>query len=555
MTGRTVRAGLGAEWVLAALISGTIGAVGCVSRNDTSTLPDKSSATSSQRSALRPVSLPDLSRMEKSVQQQMREGDAFLRLKIENPETTVAELGNAYGEMGKLLFAAEYLDAAESYYLNAQTLMPLEARWPYYLGHVYKNRDEPAKSAASFERALELQPNEVATLVWLGGAYLARDQPEAAEPLFTKALSLQPGSVAALYGLGRVALAKRDFARAVERLEQALMLDQRASIIHYQLAMAYRGLGESRKAEEHLRQRGDVEIGPPDPWMQELSGVLQSAVAYENRGVRTLGSGEYAAAASYFRKGLELAPDSPSLRHELGTALSLTGDSQGALEQFTETVRRSPEFAKGHYSLGVLLASRGRLREAIEQFSAAVKSEPNSVEAQLQLADALRRSGRPEQALPHYEHVIKLDPRVADAPFGYALALVRLKRYETARDVLTEGMKLHPDQPAIAHALARLLAAAPDDRVRDGRRAMVVMQSLLKMPRSTDLGETMAMTFAELGQYEEAVAWQREAMVAAERGGRTDLLQGMAENLRLYERHMPCRTPWRDDVAGASRGQ
>jgi hypothetical protein len=116
-------------------------------------------------------------------------------------------------------------------------------------------------------------------------------------------------------------------------------------------------------------------------------------------------------------------------------------------------------------------------------------------------------------------------------------------------------MKVHPDQPAIAQALARLLAAAPDDRVRDGRRAMVVMQSLLKKPQGTDLGETMAMTLAELGQYEEAVAWQREAMAAAERGGRADLVQRMAENLKLYERHMPCRTPWRDDDAGGSRGQ
>ena len=198
------------------------------------------------------------------------------------------------------------------------------------------------------------------------------------------------------------------------------MLDQRASIIHYQLAMAYRGLGEPHKVEEHLRERGDVEIGPPDPWMQELSGVLQSAVAYENRGVRALGSGEYAAAASYFRKGLELAPDSPSLRHELGTALSLTGDSQGALEQFAETVRRSPQFVKGRYSLGVILASRGRLREAIEQFSAAVKSEPNYVEAQLQLAEALRRSGRAEQALAHYERVSKLDPSSFSPTYPWA---------------------------------------------------------------------------------------------------------------------------------------
>jgi hypothetical protein len=96
MKGRTVRNGLGAAWVLTASLSGTIAAGGCVSRNDTSApSPDKSTATSSERSTLRPVSLPDLSRMEKSVQQELREGVASLKLRIEIPVTTGVELGKA----------------------------------------------------------------------------------------------------------------------------------------------------------------------------------------------------------------------------------------------------------------------------------------------------------------------------------------------------------------------------------------------------------------------------------------------------------------------------
>jgi hypothetical protein len=57
----------------------------------------------------------------------------------------------------------------------------------------------------------------------------------------------------------------------------------------------------------------------------------------------------------------------------------------------------------------------------------------------------------------------------------------------------------------------------------------------------------MAMTLAELGRFQEAVTWQREAMAAAKQTGRSDMSVGMAENLKLYERRQPCRTPWRDD--------
>jgi hypothetical protein len=108
-------------------------------------------------------------------------------------------------------------------------------------------------------------------------------------------------------------------------------------------------------------------------------------------------------------------------------------------------------------------------------------------------------------------------------------------------------MKVYPDQPGFPHAMARLLAAAPDDRVRDGKAALSLVEQLVKIQRTPALGETMAMTLAELGRYQEAVSWQREAMAAAQQAGRSDMMASMAENLKLYERRQPCRTPWRDD--------
>src|ERR1700687_966231 len=76
--------------------------------------------------SLPPVSLPDLSRMEKSVQQQMDERYRTLTSKIDDHSTPTLELGKAYGEMGNLLLAAEYFEAAESCYLHAQALGPTE---------------------------------------------------------------------------------------------------------------------------------------------------------------------------------------------------------------------------------------------------------------------------------------------------------------------------------------------------------------------------------------------------------------------------------------------
>ena len=108
-------------------------------------------------------------------------------------------------------------------------------------------------------------------------------------------------------------------------------------------------------------------------------------------------------------------------------------------------------------------------------------------------------------------------------------------------------MKMFPDQSLFAHGLARVLATAPDDRVRDGQRAMALVQDVLKQGRTLDLGATVAMAYAELGQYAQAAAIQRDLMSAAEKAGLRDLLPRLAANLALYERREPCRTPWTAD--------
>jgi tetratricopeptide (TPR) repeat protein len=537
-------AGLGAVAWMCAILAGA-----CTSHDGAASASSTGASTLRPPDGLglRPVSLPDFSPMDEPVRKQMREVSSSLKQKIEQSGTTPLELSTAYGEMGELLMAAELVDAAESCYLNAQALAPSDRRWPYYLGHLYKIKGPLAKSVASFEQALQLQPSDVATLVWLGEVYLAQGRAEAAEPLFAKALTLEPGSVSGHFGAGRVALARKDHAGAVKHLEQALVLDPRETASHYPLAMAYRGLGDTGKAEAHLRQLGDIQIVPTDPLMKKLDELLQSPRAYDLQGGRALETGDWAGAAALFRKGLELAPTDPSLRLRLGTALFQLGDARGAREQFEQVVRMSPEYTKAHYSLGILMEASGRHQEAIDRFSTAVKYEPSYLQARVGLAGALRQSGRLQESLAEYEQALTIDPSFSDALWGYAMTLVSLQRDQEARDTLAEGMNVHPEQPVFPQALARLLAAAPDVRIRDGRRALMIVQELLKKQKSLELGETLAMALAELGQYEQAAAVQRDVMAAAEQAGVSDVVRSiMVENLRLYERREPCRTPWRD---------
>jgi tetratricopeptide (TPR) repeat protein len=435
--------------------------------------------------------------------------------------------------------------------------MPGDARWPYYLGHLYKSIGQTEKSIQSFERALLRNPSEIATLIWLGRLYLEQGKPDEAEPLFERAAQLPPRNVAVMAGLGQAALARRDYQRAVTVLEEALAFDPGAASIHSPLANAYRGLGDSAKAEEHLKLWRNTDLVVPDRLRADLDMSIESGLSYELRGVRALEARDFKAAEELFRKGVQLAPANTalgrSLRHKLGTALVLQGDVDGAMARFEEVAKLAPAdgldeaSAKANYSLGVVLASSGEMNQAIQRLTAAVKYNPNYAEALMALGDTLRRSGRIEASLKPYADVVRINPRSAEARLAYALALVRLRRYRDAKAWLEESARVLPDRPELSHALARILAAAPDDTVRDGARAMALVQELMKGNQTTVVGETMAMALAELGQFSDAVEVQKGVIAASQQSGAAQDVRRMTANLRLYERRQACRVPWPDD--------
>jgi hypothetical protein len=130
------------------------------------------------------------------------------------------------------------------------------------------------------------------------------------------------------------------------------------------------------------------------------------------------------------------------------------------------------------------------------------------------------------------------------------MALASLNRFQEARDRLVADRTRFPDRPAIAHALIRLLAAAPDARIRDGQRAVAMAEELVdRESPNPGLAEAMAMALAEAGRFDDAVIWQRQAMTIAGQLGRTALAKRMTAALALYQRRQPCREPWPGDTS------
>ena len=495
---------------------------------------------------LLPVVLPDLGRAHAAVRAQLREAHAALTA------VEPGRRGEAYGELGKLLMAGDYLDEAEHCFRNAQALSPDDFRWPYYLGHLFRTTGRLTESVDHFEQALRLRPDDLAALTWLGQVHIDAGRPDAAGPHLARARALHPGTAAVLFQLGRAAAAGRDYARAVALLEDALRLEPAATAIRYPLAMAYRALGDLERARAYLDRSGTRSgegggVTLPDPLMAEVNMALRSPQVHWDLGLYAGARGDWPEAVRQFREAARLAPDLPVVRLNLGLALNRIGDARAALDQLEDAVRLDPRLAAAHFAMGTLYQRSGRDEEAVERYTLAATHDPNHAEAHLRLADTLRRADRLEASLVPYRRALELEPEWREARFGEAMALVRLVRYPEALQRLRTAMDLHPGEPSFPLAVARLLAAAPDPRVRDGSEALALAQAVEETLKTTAVAETMAMAFAELGRFAEAMEWQRVAMSGAAAAGQAGVSQRMAANLALYRLGRPCRTPWRDD--------
>lgn len=146
----------------------------------------------------------------------------------------------------------------------------------------------------------------------------------------------------------------------------------------------------------------------------------------------------------------------------------------------------------------------------------------------------LEKSAAQDHA-PALDLLASLHYRGAGVPRDFARARQMLER-AAARNYL----------PAVNN-LAWLLSTCPDDALRDGARALALIEPLIDS--SPQMGDTLAAAYAEAGDYPRAVQLQKRAIVAL--GNMADpKFAGFLERLARYASGQP----WRDSpTAPAAR--
>ncbi len=244
------------------------------------------------------------------------------------------------------------------------------------------------------------------------------------------------GLAMALREAGRRDEAMREFGAAAPDYPEA----------EYALGVELTAAGQRAEAIDHFQ--AFVERRPMDfkvPATYRLMGEARTAL------------GQYDAAATAYRRSLEMQPSNVDGLRGLAEALSAGGRYEQAVDVYRRLLEREPESAEAHNNLGLALVGLSREADAVPEFQQAAALRPDDVRFVRNLGYALAGSDRPSDAADAFRRALQLAPRDAELYSSLGLALAAQGKADESRDAFQQAMTIAPDDPQIGAEIAQAM--------------------------------------------------------------------------------------------------
>ena len=216
--------------------------------------------------------------------------------------------------------------------------------------------------------------------------------------------------------------------------------------------------------------------------------------------------GHVESAAGHFQHALELDQQSLMALNNLAAIHIEQQRWQKAEELLKQAIAVDARYAKAHRNLAAVYAKQAKLSLAIESLSTAVNLAPEDYQSHLSLGQMLQSQHRTKEAVVHFRRAIQLNSKLVQE----------------------------------ANTLAWILATSNDDTIRDGNEALKLAIRCAKQTqyKNPAVFNTLAAAYAEAGDFDNAINWQKKALAAAPAA----LKQACQTRLELYQQERPFRS-------------
>ena len=238
-----------------------------------------------------------------------------------------------------------------------------------------------------------------------------------------------------------------------------------------------------------------------------------NAIAHTDLGVAFEEQGRTADALREYERAVQINPRLPQAQNNLAHLLEKSGKLDEALEHYRTALQLRPQVPAFHENVGTLLIKLGQSDEAMRYYGTAAQLAPGDPWPHLLIARALLRQGKPTEALPEFREALRRDPN----------------------DLQT------------LTSFARVLAAHKQPSVRNGVEATALAERANVLTGSSDpvVLDTLAMAYAETGQFERAAETLKQALDRLSTGGEQAAVESLRARLLLFE----SRQPYREDFS------
>ena len=330
----------------------------------------------------------------------------------------LAQIGIKNGEIDSVIASLKQLTASQPQLLSAQLL----------LADAYRAQGNFAEALAIYQRLGKLFPQNPQIPLLAGSTFLQQKLQTEARKEFIRVLELAPDSLAALEQLVNLDLAEKQYALAMQRVENALGKNPNQAEVRLLQAKVFAVQRDMKQAEAALLKV--IELQP-----ESQSAYLLLAQLY-------LDSKQNQKAVADLNTAIEKNPKNVSAMMLLGMIRNDEKDYKAAAAAYEKLLEMNPTFSPALNNLAYIYSEYlGQLDRAYELAQRARSLLPDDPSTADTLGWILYKRGQYPAALSLLQESANILPAEPDVQFHLGMTYYTMEQAEPARDAFQRALQ------------------------------------------------------------------------------------------------------------------
>lgn len=227
-------------------------------------------------------------------------------------------------------------------------------------------------------------------------------------------------------------------------------------------------------------------------------------------------------------------------------ALNCTnGNLDNALADFSKAVELDPTNADAIFDRASIYRVKGEFEKSITDLNEYILLNPTNDYAFKTRASDFDRLGKFDEAISNWSEGLRLNPNDANALAMRGFCYNNKEQFNEALKDYYKAIQIDPKNDSAWNNLGWQRATCPIASMRNGKEAVEAATKACDLSnwKKWTRVDTLAAAFAEAGDFQQAVKYQKQALDMSAKGNRQR--EAMQNRLSLYEKQQPFRATYK----------